>query len=276
MSTSTRSSWTGTVALDLLNIPVTLATTTRDETEKAIKSICACHHLPIDGSERCATTLAKGPDKLKGIKMPDGSYRPIPANEWAAIEDATQDDALEVYDAQPLSEFPMAFSTGTYYVRAEKDNRAAAAALGALVAGLAKARMGCVVKLCKSSKQDLAVLWSYQGFAVLSMVPFASQFVRPGDAERAHMKVEIPEAMVDKVVDLLRERRNTEGFQWSALTNDGLTLRQALVDRALATQTPAAKPQAAEAVPDLMEQLEASIQAAGQRKTGVTTKKVPA
>lgn len=261
MASNTRSSWSGTVALDLLNIPVTLAKATREEREGAIRSICACHHLPIDQSERCATTMTKGPEKLKGIAMPNGSFQPIPADEWAATEDATKDDALEVLDAQPLSEFPLAFSTGTYYVRAEKGNRAAAGALGALVAGLAKARMGCAVKLCKSSKHDLAVLWSYQGFAVLSMVPFDSQFIRPGDAERAHMKVEIPDAMVEKVVDLLQAKRNSDGFDWASLENDGLTLRQALVDRALAAGPSAGQP-TPEAMPDLMEQLEASIKAA--------------
>lgn len=267
MASSTRSSWSGTVALDLLNIPVTLAKATREEREASIKTICSCHHLPIDGSERCASTLTKGPAKLKGIAMPDGTFRPIAANEWAATEDATKDDALEVLDAQPLSEFPLAFSTGTYYVRAEKGNRSAAGALGALVAGLSKARMGCVVKLCKSSKQDLAVLWSYQGFAVLSMIPFTSQFVRPGDAERAHMKVDVSDAMVERVIDLLQANRNSEGFQWASLADTGLALRQALVDRALAAEPTTEQP-TADAVPDLMEQLEASIKAAtGKEKT---------
>jgi len=265
MASTTRSSWSGTVALDLLNIPVTLAKATREEREGSIKTICACHHLPIDGSERCATTMTKGPEKLKGIAMPNGTFRPISADQWAAVEDGTKDDALEVLDAQPLSEFPLAFSTGTYYVRAEKGNRAAAGALGALVAGLGKARMGCVVKLCKASKQDLAVLWSYQGFAVLSMIPFTSQFIRPGDAERAHMKVDVSDAMVERVVDLLKANQNSEGFQWAALEDTGLALRQTLVDRALADETPAEQPKA-DAVPDLMEQLEASIKAASARE----------
>lgn len=268
MASSTRSSWTGTFSLDLLSIPITLATTTREEREKSIKTICSCHHLPIDQSERCATTMVKGPEKLKGVEMPDGTYRPIPENEWANIEDATKDDALEVLDVQPLSEFPLAFSTGTYFVRAEKGNRAAARSLGTLVAGLGKARMGCVVKLCKASKQDLAVLWSYQGFAVLSMIPLASQFVRPGDAERAHMKVDIKDAAVDSVVALLGAKRNPDGFQWSALTDEGLTLRHALVDRHLADESPVEQPQEAPAaeVDDLMAQLEASIQQANANK----------
>lgn len=262
-----RSSWTGTISLGVMAIPVTLGKATRDERESSIVQLCGCHHLPIDRKERCETSGELGPVKVRGVKLGDGTYQAIPETEWAEVEDATKDDALEIIDAQPLSELPMAFSTGTYFIRPKKDDRAAAKALAKLVAGLGKTRYGAVVKLSTAAKQELAVISCYQGYALLTLIPFFANFQAPGAPERAHMKVTVAERDVETVASMLHEMATPE-FKWESFENNGLKLRQQLADRYLAEEPTEAPDhdEAPDVAPDLMAQLLASVEAANRHK----------
>lgn len=269
---SPRSSWSGSITLDLLTIPITLGKATKDVRETSLVTLCDKHKAPINRAERCSIDEDDCDlIKVKGVDMGDGTYRAFNENEYASIEDATKDDRLEILDAQPLDQLPLPFGKGTYYVRAKKDDRAAASGLAALTLGLATNGMGAVVKLCKSAKQDFAILHAYKGMMLLTIVPFVDGLVLPGDQERAHMKTEISDKTVERVAELLKEIQNPEGFDYTAYADDGLRMRQHAVDRVLAgklDEQEAPKQEAPQAL-EIMDALMASID---MRKD----KKVPA
>lgn len=271
MASSPRSSWSGSLTVDLLTIPVTLGKATKDVREKSLVTVCECHHQPVDRAERCGVDGESGPRKVKAVDVGDGTYRVLKDDEYAHIEESTKSSMLEILDAQPLDTLPLAFGMGSYYVRAKKDDRAAAGALAALTLGMAKTGFGCVVKLCKSAKQDLAVLHCYRGYLLMTLVPFVENFVRPGDQERAHMRVDVAERTVERVADLLREIRNPEGFAYDDYADEGLKLRQRAVDSVLAGEKLKEVPEKIEAdATNIMDALLASIEARKGEEKAVT------
>lgn len=269
---SPRSSWSGTITLDLLTIPITLGKATKSIREQSLVTLCDCCNLPVDRSERCPTNQGPVPNKVKGVDLGDGKYKALNATEYAHIEDSTKDDRMEILDAQPTAQLPLAFGMGTYYVRAKKDDRAAAGNLAALVLGLSKTGYGLVTKWCKAAKQELAILHPYKGMLLMTVVPMVDGLVLPGDQERAHFKADVSDKIVERVADLLSEIRNSDGFAYGDYADDGLTMRQEAVDRVMNGKLDEDGKQEQKVPtppPDMMDALMASIE---KRKQGEKAK----
>jgi non-homologous end joining protein Ku len=231
-----RSSWKGSITLDLISIPVTLGRATKDIKETSLVNLCECHGQPVSRRERCVVSGNLGPHKVKGVIVNDNEYRKLNPNEYAHIENSSKDDRLEILDAQPLSSLPLAFGSNPYWVRAKEDDRAAANGLAALALGLAKSGYGIVTVWKRAAAHSLAVIHVYKGRVLLTPVPFIDNLNRPGDQENSHMKASVSDAMVDSVVELLGEIRNQNGFDYSGYEDGALRLRSEAVDRIMANE----------------------------------------
>jgi non-homologous end joining protein Ku len=250
-----------------LTAPVTIGKATAELRERGLVTVCWDHGVPIDRTERCGAghddcTLAKS--RAVAIdKGDDGvEYRVLNRTEVAAIEDSTKSSTLDVEDVQPLKDLPMVFSMGTYYLRADAKVRGSEQAFAILHAALATTRMGLVVKWCRSATQDLCVIHAAEGMLLLTKIPMLAELRKPGDQERAHWKVDVPQAQIDLATDLLKATRNSDGFQWADYEDEGYKLRAEAVDRILAGEQiedePEDKPEPKMA-PDIMAELKAAL-----------------
>lgn len=293
---SPRSMWSGTISLGLLTIPVTIGKSWADEREQSLRDLCATHNVPVDRTERCLTD-ANWPEKIqtiigtkskpevkldhiagltecqlaggkqKGVQLEDGSWRKLNESEYAKIEEATKSETLEILDVQLAYELPLAYGTGTYFVRFDhKAKGHTPDAFAHLVAALDKGDKAAVVKWCKSARQKLAILHtSGDGILLLTTVPFTTEYREPGDAEKRHQAVEISAEVVEQF-DALMDAVSSESFDYSAYSDEGLKLRTEAVEKILGGEKLQDKDegeqkQEGNKVPDLMQQLKDSIEA---------------
>lgn len=256
--------WSGTISLSLITIPVTIGKSWSDEREKNLRDICGTHLVPVDRTERCPADFRCEIDKVKGLEV-DGEWRAFNAAEYAAIEEATKSDTLEILNVQKEWDLPLEFGTGTYYVRFNaKAKGQSPDAFAHLVATLNQRDEGCVVKWCRSARQQLAVLRTDgQGHLLLTTIPFVGEWREPGLMESAHQHVEIQGEIVEQM-GVLMDALSTEQFDHSLYTDEGLRLRSEAVEKILGgeklQEKQEQKQDGGQQVPDLMERIRQSIE----------------
>ena len=260
---SHRSTWSGSIQLGLLNVPVTLAKATEDIREKGIKDVCGKHKIALSRNERCDSCLGPPESKAKGVEKSDGSFHVLSETQWNFIEGATKLSTLEILDVQPLDVLPLEYTTATYFIRPDKKAAGAAQPFRVLYEALERQDYGCVTKLANSSKQKLAVIRASRGVLLLQVVPHVAELREPGEQELAHNGVTPDAAMVDMAVQLLDSYRNPHVFDHAddKFADEGLKLREAAVEKVLAGEPepePAPEPKV-EPAHGLMEALQASI-----------------
>ena len=270
---SPRSFFSGTLRLGLLNIPITLGKTAVTTREPALKTVCNCGkgagpHL-IDRSERCVQgTPPEEIVKAKGVEKADGSFQILSEDQMSFIEESTKSDVLEVLevvDLNPDNEADlnfMGYAMARTDVRPDKKNKAATQPFQILYEAMYAENLALVVKLCNATTQKLGVIVAHNGILTLLHIPMLSDVREPGDEELGHNAIEAPQKAVDMAKELLRSQINEDGFDWESYEDEGLKLRQDAVDRILSGDekpVPEAKP--SEPVPDIMDQLQASMDA---------------
>lgn len=232
---SPRTMWKGTISFGLLSIPITVGKATGEQREHSLVTVCE-HGAKIDRSERCGAghedcTLTKS----KAVCTDEGSddvpatYHVFSTAEIDAIEESTKDDSLEILDVQPVKALPMEFSMGTYYLRPEKG---AEKSFALLHAALATTRLGMVTKWCRSATQSLCVIHASEGMILLTKIPFMAEIRKPGDNERKHWKIDVPEKQIALAIDLLNENRSKD-FAWDGFIDEGYRLRSEAVETVL-------------------------------------------
>jgi DNA end-binding protein Ku len=262
---SPRSMWSGTITLGLVSIPVTVGKSWADERETSLRVICADHKAPIDRTERCgAGEKSCSLTKVRGVEMEDGEWRAFKEDEYAAIEDATKSDTLEIVTVQKEWDLPLEFGTGTYYVRFnDKSKGHAPDAFAHLIATLNQRDEGAVVKWCRSARQRLAILHADgQGHLLLTTIPFANELRPAGKLESAHQHVEIQGEIVEQMGHLM-DALGQEPFDHAAYADEGLKLRTEAVEKILGgekLQDRRDKKDEGQKVPDLMAKLQQSIE----------------
>ena len=266
MSSSPRSMWSGTISLGLVKIPVTIGKAWSDARESSLRELCATHKTPVDRTERCSkdSKCQVGGNKVRGVEMPDGSWRAFKESEYTAIEESTKSDTLEIITVQKEWDLPLEFGTGTYYVRYnEKAKGNSPDAFAHLIATLNQRDEGAVVKWCTSSRQKLAVLRTDgKGHLLLTTIPFIKELREAGKLESAHQQVEIVEGVVEQMGNLMDALGKTE-FDHASYTDKGLELRTEAVDKILGGEQLQEKQEQKQEnkVPDLMKELELSVEA---------------
>ena len=263
---SPKSMWSGSISLGLLNLPVTIGKSWSDERAKELVTLCEDHEIPIDRTERCGKgekdcTL----NKVRGVKTSEDTYKVLKPAEYEAIEAATKDDSLRIIDVQKISDLPLDYATGSYYIRHDtKAKGVTAKALATLAMALYNSDLGIVVKWCKSARQQLAVIRTSQDgrTLLLTTLPFASEWREPGQAE-ALPSAEVDPAEVRMMRDLLKAHGQQE-FGYDKLTDVGFELRQQAIEKLLDGQKLDEKPEPKEQnqAVDLMAAMKASIEAA--------------
>ena len=261
---SPRSMWSGTISLGLVSIPVTVGKSWSDAREEHLRGVCGTHAVPIDRTERCPGDESCLLDnKQKGIELDSGEWKILRENEYAAIEDATKSDTLEILTVQKEWDLPLEFGTGTYYVRFnDKAKGHTPDAFAHLIATLNQRDEGAVVKWCRSARQRLAILHTDgRGHLLLTTIPFHEELRAPGKAESAHQHVEIQGEIVTQMGHLM-DKLGTQPFEHAAYEDEGLKLRRDAVEKILGgeqLQEKREQKDEGKKVPDLMARLQASI-----------------
>jgi Ku protein len=263
---SPRSSWTGTFVLGLLNVPVSLAPAVSEEREKSLKELCNCHKKPIDGSHRCSVTMEPPEGKVKGVEDAQGNWRVLSEADLDGIESATASKEITFEEAQSSKNLPIEYATKTYFVRAEKDNRAAAQGYKTLLQGLLKSKLALVAKWGSRNRERLIVVEpsADKQMLLLRTLPMKHELRTPGDQELAHQNAEVPKQAIEMAANLI-EQFQTPEFLYESYTDEGLNLRQKAVDKILAGEAIEVPEEKQEDVPDIMAQLEASMAAASKK-----------
>lgn len=228
---SPRSMFSGVIQLGpFINIPITIGKATDDPREKSLVEICnhgdAVGATRISRSEYCKQCHGSPKHKEKAVEVEDG-YKILSTQDLEDIDEADGGATLKLIDAQPVSELPMTYSLGTYYVRHDDNAKTTADAIATLAATMMVERLALIVKW----KRKLCAITAHRGVLVLRIVPYAENVRRPSDKERAHMKVKVDSRAVSKLGKLLREFQDEDGFDYQAQHDDGLAKRQAVVDR---------------------------------------------
>jgi non-homologous end joining protein Ku len=219
----------------MVSVPVTLGKAASAARESSLKDVCACHHQPIDRTERCSVTH-KAPDaKVKGVETQDQSFHVLNGREMVAIEAATKQDTLDVLDVQEIKNLPMEFAMGTYYLRADKKVRGSEQPMAVLTLALAKSGFGLVVKWCNSSTQKLCVIHAQPktGILLLTQIPMKADMRDVGEDERRHFKADVSNQQIDQMIKLLEATKNSNGFDHEAYSDEGYALRRVAVDKVL-------------------------------------------
>jgi non-homologous end joining protein Ku len=291
---SPRSMWSGNIQLGLLNVPVSIGKSWSEQKESGLRDLCECHGLPVDRTERCSAparvsvkdvaaflkardlpgalgALTSRPTgKVKGVEV-NGEWRRLKAAEVTKIEDATSSDTLTILSTGRLSEFPMEFGIGTYYVRyspPKKGSTAGLAAYANFVATLQRNDRGCVVKWGSSSREKLGILHTGQklnkNVLLLTLIPMAAEWREPGQKENAHKDVKPDKAVMEQMLELLDAVGSS--FEYDAYEDEAAKLRAEAVDKVLGGEQMQDKQEGegeqknpGEQAADLMAQLRASM-----------------
>jgi non-homologous end joining protein Ku len=299
--------WSGSISLGMVSIPVTIAKAWSDEREKNLRDVCAEHHTFVDRTERCSTDdiaaqvavildssknehvklreikalsqcgLASG--KLKGVELESGEIRALIEAEYAAIEDKSASDALEIVDYQAVYDLPMEFGTGTYYVRynpPKKNSKVGLDVLATFTQALAEKDHAAVVWWKRSGSWKLCALHvAPTGELLLTQLPQWNELRQPGNLERAHVGVPTDKGAVAMFQQLMSAVASDE-FDLSSFENEALALRTAAVEKILAEgqdggdkqeqqEDKSEQKDEGEKVPDLMKMLQQSMK--GLKKT---------
>jgi non-homologous end joining protein Ku len=254
--------WSGTISLGLVSIPVTVGKSWADEREQNLRDICGTHLVPVDRTERCPDHPDCEIDKVKGVEV-NGEWRAFNANEYAAIEEATKSDTLEILDVQKEWNLPMEYGTGTYYVRFNtKAKGVSPDAFAHLIATLNQRDEGCVVKWCRSARQKLAILHADgKGHLLLTTIPFTTEWREPDKMENIHHGVEINDEIVQQMGALM-DALSSKQFDHSLYTDEGMKLRSDAVEKIVGGEKLQEKKEQKDEgqnVPDLMAQIKASM-----------------
>ena len=271
-----RAAWKGTISLGLMSIFVEAdKATDKYAGNEPISELCACHHAKLDRSHKCATTGQPPQSKVKGVEKPDGSY---------AILTPAQEESIKVSkaDIEPLALVPTDELEGftaseLWYLKPQRKQEGSAPAVEGLYAWLADRKMALHARIVKDGKQHVIAIFTAKGVLCASRLRYSQELREPDGAALAVGHAEVNKQALEMFDTLTSELPHT--FDISTVQDESVALKAAAVQAALSggavPTTEAAPTEPQSAVPDLMAQLKAAVDAKGgapAKKKATTTK----
>jgi DNA end-binding protein Ku len=263
--------WTGSISFGLVNVPVKAYTAVRDhdvhfhQVERSSGSRIRNRKV----SERSGTEVESGAIDL-GFEVSDGRYVTFTKDELDELRPAST-KAIEVSDFVALEEVDPIYYERTYWLAPDGD--AAKQAYQLLLAAMEDRERVGIGTVVMRNKQYLTAIRPLDGALALSTMRFADEVVPRSDVEAVPSRRAKPDAkalkLATQIVDSLAGEWRPE--QYHDTYTEELRTRITAKDAGKeVVDEPAAG--ARTNVVDLMEALEASVQAAKGAR-GIRTKK---
>lgn len=230
---------------------------------------------PLASDEiQCGVFNIKG---NKSKKETWSDFHPISTEDLEVIADATKLDNLVVDDFIPKRDIPWARVTDAYFLAPAEGMSARPLALLAKV--LRKTKRAGVFKLCKTSRQYLAVIYEQDGGLMVNTLAYAGDFAAVREAAEVldRQDAKVKSAEVEMGVKLI-EALSSDADVLDRFEDDLIPLKAELVERALSGEPlPASSKDRQTPVTD--DGLEARLrETLAQKKSSASTRKasVPA
>ena len=264
-----QATWSGTVRLGLLNVPIKLYTAV-DEQKVSFRQLHSKCNTPISMVRQCGACekdVAFG-DIVKGYEITSGRFVRIEPGELEALmpeasRTMTIDRFVDMKDIDPL------LYEKSYFLGPEDKNAEHSYLL--LAQALERSRKAAVGSFVMRSRQYPFVMHAREGRLIASTLRFDSQ-VRSLEQAIAVSKTELPEKEIEMALTLVEQY--SEDFDVSIYTDEYSDQVMELI-QARSDGEKYAIPAAETEIPtiDLMAALETSIEAAKDLKQTKTGKK---
>ncbi len=261
-----RSLWRGSISFGLVNVPVRLFGAEREH-EVHFHQINekTGHRIKYEKVDAATGREVDADRIVRGIEVSKGKWVTIDDEEIEAIQ-PTSTRTVDVEDFVELAEIDPIFYDRTYYV-APDDNPGAARAYRLLLDAMQRSGRAGIGKVVIRNKQYLAALRPYGKVMVMSTMRFADEVIDPTTIDDMPGKLPTADAKARKMAESLVESLASP-FEPERYHDTYTEELQDLIRRKAKGETieVAPRPAPAAEVTDLMAALQASVDAAKERR----------
>jgi len=270
-----RAIWTGSLSFGLVNVPVGLFTATDDKTVhfNQFQSGTADRIRLKRVNERTGDDVEYA-DIVKGYDLGGGEYVLVTPEELEAVEPG-RSRTIEIRDFVDLDDIDPIYYKSTYYVGPQGEQAARPYAL--LHRAMADAKKVAVASLVLRTKEHLVAIRPMEKVLALETMAFSDEIRDPSEELR---DVPANEKFAPRELETAKLLIDSMATEWNpALYHDEYRERvEALIDdkrkgKVVLTERPEAAPTP---VVDLMEALQASVEAARRHRPGTRVDVGPA
>ena len=262
-----RAIWTGSLSFGLVNVPVGLFTATDDKTVHFNQfQAGTADRIRLKRVNERTGDEVEFADIVKGYDLGGGEYVIVTPEELEAVEPG-RSRTVEIRDFVDLDDIDPIYYKSTYYIAPQGDQAARPYAL--LHRAMADAKKVAIASMVMRTKEHLVAIRPMDTALALETMAFADEIRDPSDEIRDLPQGEKFTAREVQTAKLLIDSMATA---WDpALYHDEYRQRvEALIDdkrkgKVVVTERPTAAPTP---VVDLMEALQASVEAARRHRPG--------
>lgn len=256
--------WKGSISFGLVNIPVKMyaATENKDIRFRYLHKEC---QTPIKTVRTCPNCEREVPweEVVKGFEYADGKFVVLEKEELDAIA-PDPDKAIEILDFVELKEIDPIYFNKTYYLGAQDENNKAYALLRKALEETGK--IG-VAKVTIRSKQSLAVIRIYQSCIVMETIFYPDEVRNIKEVPNVPDNAKVTEKELKMATQLIEQL--TIAFDPEKYKDEYRAAVQSAIEKKVSDEEIVESPQRRpEKVVDLMEALQASIDATKGKKKG--------
>ncbi|MCD6222914.1 MAG: Ku protein [Thermoplasmata archaeon] len=184
-----RATWSGSISIGLVNIPVKIYSATKSK-KVQFKMLCKEHHLPVHYKMVCENgeELSKD-DVVMGIEFEKNSYFIIDAEEIKKLR-PKRTDSLEIYEFVDIEQIKPIYYEKSYYVAPQNKKDKAYFLLKELMEEMRKAAIGKVVI---KNKEYLVAIQPFEKGLLLSILHYHDEINSMDELENLDEKPEINE-----------------------------------------------------------------------------------
>lgn len=262
--------WKGSVSFGLVNIPVKMFAATEDKDVRFRYLHKACH-TPIKYEKVCPVCQKEIADEeiVKGYEYEPGRFIILSESDFGSLQNKARGKNIEILDFVSLSEIDPIYFDKTYYL-APQDNGSKAYSL--LLRAMGDTGKTAIARIMIRHKQSLAALRTSGNVLVLATI-FHPDEVRPAaQVPGLPAGEDLNEKELDMAARLIDSL--TAPFAPEKYQDDYRKALHELINQKIAGQEVTTAPAAPQKnVIDLLEALQASLNATRQEKAGAVPKK---
>ena len=279
-----RSLWSGSISLGLITVPVEAVKATEGyEGDESFRQLSECHHAPMKRVEQCSVcgkrrltqAMLKAGDVenatplVKGVQTGEdaegnGEYVVLEQGAIDEINESVSSHKMELIAAVPYDEAPLAWATGTYYLRPSKKVDGADEPFVYLVRTLEGLDKVLICKWSPRGRQNLVAISADSGLLVMQGVHYVQETRPPDELFETARNMKVDQAGVEMMGQLLDKLVPSE-LDMDSLRDEAVDLKLAAIEAAVEGKPIQRKDEEPEAKPatDLMAALAASVEAVG-------------
>lgn len=260
--------WKGTISFGLVSIPVKLYAATEDKDIKLTNLHNKCKS-PIKQKRICPVCQEEVAfeDLVKAYEYVDGKYIVLDKEELEKLKQEEQDKSVEILDFVKLEEIDPLYFDKSYYLQADTNGNKAYALLRDSLQTTEKIGLA---KITIRSKERLAAIRVYRDYLVLETLHFPDEVRNVSDIPQTPL-VTLQDKEKDIAILLINQL--TAPFDPEKYTDTYRVSLQQLINEKISKEKGVHPAASTTNVINLMEALEASLEATKPKKPRTRAKK---